>query len=64
MRFSTALPEIKSIRARTGLSQKAFSELTGVPQRTIENWETGKRIPPEYVVNLLAFYVDHLSAPK
>lgn len=55
---------IKAIRERTGLTQKEFAELTGIPQRTIENWETGQRKPPEYVIKLLAFYIDHQSIKK
>ncbi len=38
-----------SHRAATGLSQVAISKKLGIPRRTIENWETGKAIPPEYV---------------
>ena len=44
---------IKDIRARTGLSQKKFAAKYEIPSRTIEDWETGKRVPPEYVVKLL-----------
>lgn len=50
--------DIKAIRQLHGLSQRALSDLTGIPLRTIENWETGKRNPPEYVVRLLEFYLD------
>ena len=45
--------EIKELRMLSGLSQQAFSEKYGIPKRSIENWEGGKRNPPEYVVNLL-----------
>ena len=44
---------IKELRKLTGLSQEKFSSLYGIPKRTIENWETGKRNPPDYVINLL-----------
>ena len=44
---------IKELRALTGLSQQAFSEKYGIPKRSIENWEGGKRNPPEYVIKLL-----------
>lgn len=44
---------IKELRKLTGLSQKAFSEKYKIPKRSIENWEGGKRVPPEYLVFLL-----------
>ena len=49
--------EIKEIRKKVGLSQKNFSEQYGIPVRTIEEWESGRRTPPEYVVRMLAYYV-------
>ena len=45
--------QIKAIRARTGLSQKMFSEAFGIPSRTYEAWEMGERKPPQYVIRLL-----------
>lgn len=30
-------PEVKAIRAKTGLTQQRFANLVGVSQRTIEN---------------------------
>ena len=44
--------EIKEIRALTGLSKKY-----NIPVRTIQDWETEKRNPPAYVVELLEFRV-------
>lgn len=45
--------EIKELRILSGLSQQAFSEKYDIPKRSIENWEGGKRNPPEYVISLL-----------
>lgn len=50
---------IKELRAKTGLTQKDFSERLNIPKRTIEDWETGKRVPPPYVVELIAFRIEH-----
>ncbi len=50
--------DIKEIRQRTGLTQKKFAEVIGIPQRTIVDWETGRRKPTEYLVKLLDFYVE------
>ena len=49
---------IKEIRSRTETSQKKFSEMVGIPQRTIVDWETGRRKPTEYLIKLLDFYVE------
>ncbi len=50
--------DIKEIRQRSGLTQKKFAETTGIPQRTIVDWETGRRKPTEYLVKLLDFYME------
>ena len=38
-------PEVKAIRAKTGLSQRRFADVVGVSKRTLENWEQGRRHP-------------------
>ncbi len=47
---------VKEIRSRTGLNRKEFCQKFGIPLRTMEEWETGKRIPPEYIPRMLAYY--------
>jgi putative transcriptional regulator len=44
---------IKTIRAATGLSQRAFAQRYAIPVRTVENWEGGQNVPPLYLVGLL-----------
>lgn len=44
---------IRRIRNMAGVSQAKFAEAYGIPRRTLENWESGERIPPAYVVRLL-----------
>lgn len=44
---------IKTLRSTLCLTQKAFAEKYGIPQRTLEGWESGARKPPLYVTNLL-----------
>jgi len=39
------VPDISSIRAKTGLSQARFAELLGVSVRTLQDWEQGRRAP-------------------
>ena len=49
---------IREMRNRLGDTQSEFAARYGIPFRTIQNWETGKRIPPDYVINLLQMRVD------
>jgi putative transcriptional regulator len=45
-RLSTfAEPEVKAVRAKTGLTQEKFAMMVGVSKRTLENWEQGRRYP-------------------
>jgi DNA-binding transcriptional regulator YiaG len=46
---------IREIRKRSGLTQKVFGTVLGIPIDTIRHWETGKRTPPEYVVSLIEY---------
>ena len=48
---------IKEIRLSTGLSQSKFCEALGIPIRTVQDWEQGKRQCPEYVAELIAYRV-------
>ena len=50
---------IKELRESTGLSRKDFSEHTGIPVRTLEDWEAGRRTPPEYIPRLLAYQMKY-----
>lgn len=50
---------IRAIRAETGLSQVAFGAALHIPRRTIEEWEAGNRSCPPYVVELIAYRVQH-----
>ena len=38
-------------------TRKEFSEYTGIPVRTLEDWEAGRRTPPEYIPRLLAYQI-------
>lgn len=44
---------IKEARHKAGLSQQKMADLTGIPRRTIEDWERGVRKPPEWAENLI-----------
>ena len=48
---------VKELRELLLMSQAEFSRVTGIPKRTLENWEQGKRTPPIYVLKLLEYFV-------
>ena len=50
--------KIKEARINFSLTQQQLSELTGIPLRTLQNWEGGQRKCPEYVIKLLLFYLE------
>lgn len=51
---------LKELRAATGLSQTEFGKrLGGIPIRTIQNWESGVRTPPEWGMELIAYRVEN-----
>ena len=58
----TEAAELRKIREKAGLNRSEFSDATSIPLRTLEDWESGKRKPPFYVIRLLEFFVDHLDA--
>lgn len=47
----------QTVHHLSGLSQAAFSISYQIPIRSIEDWLRGIRMPPAYVVDLLAFAV-------
>ena len=44
---------IREMRTELGDTQSEFADRYHIPFRTIQNWETGVRKPPEYIVRLL-----------
>lgn len=50
---------IKELRTSTGMTRKAFSEHTGIPVRTLEDWEAGRRTPPEYIPRLIGYQLKY-----
>lgn len=55
---------IKDLRESTGMSRKEFSEHTGIPVRTLEDWEAGRRTPPEYIPRLIAYQLKYEELVK
>lgn len=45
--------QIKTIRENTGLTQEAVSLMTGIPVKTIRNWEQDIRRPSDWTIDLI-----------
>ena len=45
--------KIKEARVAAGLTQKKVCELLGIPPRTLQDWEAGRRNPPVWVEALV-----------
>ena len=47
----------KMIREQSGMNRKDFSDWLGIPYRTMQEWEMGRRVMPDYVLRLIAYKV-------
>lgn len=56
--------KIKELRIQTGLNRKEFSAYIGIPLRTIEDWEAGRRMPPEYIPRLIEYQLKYEEIMK
>jgi putative transcriptional regulator len=48
---------LKGIREMLDMNRTEFSRYMGIPLRTLEEWEAGRRQMPEYVLRLISYYV-------
>ena len=53
----TIAERMKQLRNITGFNRAEFARQQGIPLRTIEEWEAGRRKMPEYVLRLLAYKI-------
>ena len=47
----------KMVRAELGMNRKEFAEWLGIPYRTMQEWELGRRAMPQYVLDLIVYKV-------
>ena len=47
----------KEIRAQSGMNRVEFSQWLGIPYRTMQEWEIGRRLMPDYLLRLIAYKV-------
>ena len=50
------ISRLKKIREDLGMNRTEFAQYMGIPLRTIEEWEAGRRKMPDYVLRLIAYY--------
>lgn len=55
--MKTASVMIKELRASLGMNQREFAEHVGISVRTIQDWESGRRVPPDYIPRLLRYQI-------
>ena len=48
---------IKAQKA-TGMTQMAFAEYFGIPVRTLQDWQAGKRKMPDYLLRLMIYKLE------
>lgn len=44
---------VSDMRKTTGMSQREFAELFGIPVRTLQQWEQGKSAPSPYLITMM-----------
>lgn len=58
-RDDKALSErVKALRKRMGMTQQQFGDYFEIPRRTLQDWESGKRRIPTYLLKLMEFKVN------
>lgn len=57
----TFADKFKEARALTGLSQQKLADRMLIPKRTLQKWEIGERVPPEYVQRFVLNELDTLK---
>ena len=49
----------KMVRKESGMNRKDFAEWLGIPYRTMQEWELGRRAMPRYVLDLISYKVQN-----
>ena len=55
-RLKKQIVRLKKIRENLGMNRTEFSQYIGIPLRTLEEWEAGRRQMPDYVLRLITYY--------
>lgn len=49
---------LKELRKELGLSQAKFAERFGIPLRTVQDWEYGKREIRSYIIDMMCRIIE------
>lgn len=52
---------IKEARQAAGLSQQGVTDILGIPRRTLQDWESGKRTPPGWAETLVVEKLERIA---
>lgn len=52
---------IRDARKAAGLSQQGVTDALGIPKRTLQDWEAGKRTPPGWAEALVVEKLEKLA---
>ena len=55
---------IKEARKAAGLSQQGVTDTLGIPKRTLQDWESGKRTPPGWAEALVVEKLERIAQDK
>lgn len=47
--------KVKELRLEMNMNRTEFCEYFGIPYRTVQDWEAGKRKLPDYVLRLMRY---------
>ena len=52
----------KAARKAAGLTQEGCMKAVGIPRRTVQDWEKGVMVPPDYVQRLVLEEMARIAA--
>ena len=52
---------IRDARRLAGLSQQGVTDTLGIPKRTLQDWESGKRTPPGWAEALVVEKLEEIA---
>lgn len=52
---------IRDARKAAGLSQQGVTDTLGIPKRTLQDWESGKRTPPGWAESLVVEKLEQIA---
>ncbi len=58
------MTDVKRCRIANDMSQREFAEMFSIPFATYVQWESGRRNPPAYVLNLMRSHMNHILHEK